>query len=206
MLALSFATGVVDAVGFVAFEHTFAANMTGNLVMVALGLVGAVDASLLGPISAILAFVAGAALGGVLMRPRHTGAGRERCYRGFYLTAVALALVAGGQLMGGSAAEWQRIVSVAVLGFAMGAQAALASGIGVRDVNTLVITLPLVALGARIAGAGSAGQVRRVAAVLLLGLGAVVGGLLAFWTPAAGLALAAAIAATVAAVGAAPRN
>ena len=201
MLALTFSTGVVDAVGFLSLEHTFAANMTGNLVLVGLGAIGAIDTDLRGPVGAVLAFVAGAALGAALAR-RGDPEPRASAYRGLHLTAVVLAAVAVGEALRPPDAAWAHVAAVAALGFAMGAQAALARRVGVADVNTLVVTLPLAAFGSRLAGAAAPGQVRRAASVGLLALGAVVGGLLSFSAPWAGIALAAAVTTAVALVGA----
>ena len=40
MMALTFVTGVVDAVGYLGLDKVFTGNMTGNIVILAMGLAG----------------------------------------------------------------------------------------------------------------------------------------------------------------------
>src|SRR4051794_41385859 len=68
MLALTFTTGIVDAVGYLGLDRVFTANMTGNVVILGMALVGADDLPILGPALALLGFMAGAALGGRVLR------------------------------------------------------------------------------------------------------------------------------------------
>src|SRR5690606_2579666 len=41
MLALTFSTGVIDAVGYLGFDRVFSGNMTGNVVLLGMGIAGA---------------------------------------------------------------------------------------------------------------------------------------------------------------------
>ena len=51
MLALTFTTGIVDAVGYLGLDRVFTANMTGNVVILGMAVVGAEDLPVLGPSS-----------------------------------------------------------------------------------------------------------------------------------------------------------
>ena len=61
MLALTFATGIIDAVGYLGLDRVFTGNMTGNVVILGMALLGADGLPVLGPLVALAGFVAGAA-------------------------------------------------------------------------------------------------------------------------------------------------
>src|SRR2546421_6510567 len=65
MLVLTVLTGVVDAVSILSLGRVFVANMTGNVVFVGFALAGAPGFSLAASLSALGAFLVGAAIGGV---------------------------------------------------------------------------------------------------------------------------------------------
>src|SRR5829696_2858155 len=64
MLALTFVSGVVDAVSILALGRVFVANMTGNVVFIGFALAGAPGFSLVASVSALAGFLFGAAVGG----------------------------------------------------------------------------------------------------------------------------------------------
>src|SRR6478752_3952413 len=68
MLVLTFTTGIVDAVGYLGLDKVFTGNMTGNVVILGMALVGADGLPILGPALALVGFMAGAALGGRVLR------------------------------------------------------------------------------------------------------------------------------------------
>src|SRR3978361_303195 len=68
MLVLTFSTGIVDAVGYLGLDRVFTANMTGNVVILAMALTGADNLPIVGPIVALVGFVVGAMLAGLLLR------------------------------------------------------------------------------------------------------------------------------------------
>ncbi|MGN6126543.1 MAG: DUF1275 family protein, partial [Humibacter sp.] len=82
-----------------------------------------------------------------------------------------------------------------MLGLAMGAQAATARHLAVKDVTTVVVTSTLAGLAADyVFGRGKGQQwFRRASAVVLIGVGAVVGAACVHLNPAVGLLLAAVI-------------
>ena len=57
-------TGLVDAVNFLSLGHVFTANMTGNIVLLPFASTGVPQVSLVRSITALLGFLAGAAVGG----------------------------------------------------------------------------------------------------------------------------------------------
>src|SRR5215469_14900630 len=64
LLAMTAVTGVVDAVSFLAMGHVFTANMTGNVVLLGFALAGASGLSVSRSSVALIAFLAGAIVGG----------------------------------------------------------------------------------------------------------------------------------------------
>lgn len=54
MQTLTFATGITDAVGFLGLDRVFTGNMTGNVVILGMGLAGADELPVLGPALAVL--------------------------------------------------------------------------------------------------------------------------------------------------------
>jgi uncharacterized membrane protein YoaK (UPF0700 family) len=195
MLALTFGTGIVDAVGYLGLDRVFTGNMTGNVVILGMALVGADDLPVLGPVLALVGFLAGAAVGGrVLRRAAAAWTGLTTVLFaavGLVMAALAVVLfVAGDDL-----AEPLALTITTLLGAAMGTQAATARFIAVKDVTTVVVTSTITGLAAdSVLGSGKGGgSGRRTAAVVLILAGAAVGAALLEWHPGAGLLLAAVI-------------
>jgi uncharacterized membrane protein YoaK (UPF0700 family) len=63
LLGMTAVTGLVDAVSFLSLGHVFTANMTGNIVLLAFASTGVPQVSLARSITALLGFLAGAAVG-----------------------------------------------------------------------------------------------------------------------------------------------
>ncbi|WP_439657704.1 DUF1275 family protein [Lentzea sp. HUAS TT2] len=176
LLALTFATGVVDAVGYLRLDQVFAGNMTGNVVILGMAVVGGTDLPVLGPAVALLSFLAGSAAAGRVLRAAapawthpHTG-----LLAGVGLVLAATALTTA---VTGVDADGARVVVAAVLALSMGVQAATARHLAVKDVTTVVVTSTLTGLAAdsRLGAARGQGAGRRVAVVALLVAGAVAG-------------------------------
>ena len=147
MLALSFSTGIVDAVGYLGLDRVFTANMTGNVVILAMGLTGSGNLPVVGPLIALAGFVLGAMIAGRVLRGVPTGWGARDTS---LLTAVAVLLVVAvvPTVIAGSSPYPAGIALpvTALLGTAMGMQAGTARHIAVTDVTTVVITSTLAAL------------------------------------------------------------
>ena len=181
LVVLTFVTGLVDAVSYLKFGHVFVANMTGNVVFLGFAMADAQDFSVAASLLAIGAFLVGATLGGRL------GA-RAAVHRGRYLALatyakivlVAIALVVSIASSGGTGtpATYSLIVLLAI---AMGLQNAVVRRLAVPDLTTTVLTMTLTGLGAdsSLAGANKPQPaVRRIAGVVTMLLGALLGALI----------------------------
>lgn len=206
MLVLTAVAGLVDAASYLALDHVFTGNITGNVALLGFSLVIPSATSRLGSTVALAGFLAGAVVGGRLATEvAGVGQGTRRLVRlGLLVEATLIAV--GAVLVGveGVAPGPIRLVITVLLSLAMGLQAAVARRVGVADLRTTVITTTLVALAADSPLAGGSGQrwVRRSAAgVALLG-GAAVGAALVRLNPAWALVVAAAVAAGLALVNA----
>jgi uncharacterized membrane protein YoaK (UPF0700 family) len=87
------------------------------------------------------------------------------------------------------------LVVTGLLALVCGAQAAAVRHIGIRDLSTVVVTMTMVNLSAdsRLAGGQGAGWLRRVAAILAMGLGALLAAALVLHVNGASALLAAGI-------------
>ncbi|GAB2451262.1 uncharacterized membrane protein YoaK (UPF0700 family) [Conyzicola lurida] len=179
MLALTFSTGIIDAVGYLGLDRVFTGNMTGNVVILGMALTGADDLPIIGPIIALVLFLLGALIAGRTLRPVAAGwSGRSTIL--FTVVGVIILAAAVPLLLVAEPAEPLAFAVTGALGLAMGMQAGAARHIGVKDVTTVVVTSTLVGLAFDSKFGGNSGQQwkRRAGAVLLIGLGALVGGLL----------------------------
>ncbi|HOZ58435.1 MAG TPA: YoaK family protein [Nakamurella multipartita] len=203
MLALTFSTGIVDAVGYLGLDKVFAGNMTGNVVILGMAAAGAESLPLAGPSIALVGFLIGALIGGRIVRPVDGGQWSRRIGGVFGLVGLILAGVAAALFVVGSGpAAPQLLPIVALLSMAMGLQAATARHLAVKDITTVVVTSLITGLAADAAVSGTRQPwARRVLALALLTLGALVGALTLRWHPGLGLAISAGLTIIVAGVG-----
>jgi uncharacterized membrane protein YoaK (UPF0700 family) len=179
LLALTFATGLVDAVSILGLGRVFVANMTGNVVFLGFALAGAPGFALAPSLAALVGFLVGAWAGGAVVRrrPDHRG----RLLR--TVVAVELGLVAASAVIIAVVPDPPATVMVvavaAFLAVAMGLQNTMARKLAVPDLTTTVLTMTLtgIAADARRGRRGTTG--RRVLAVLAMFAGALAGALLA---------------------------
>lgn len=194
MLALTFSTGVVDAVGYLGLDRVFTGNMTGNVVILGMALTGADGLPIVGPVIALVAFMVGATAAGLTLRKVDAGwSGRSTAL--FSAVGVLLAAAAIVAFSTGERSEPLNLAITGGLGLAMGTQAGAARHIGVKDVTTVVVTSTLVGLAfdSRFGRGDGQPWFRRAGAVLLIGAGAAVGALLLNVHIGLGMALAALI-------------
>lgn len=203
MLALTFSTGVADAVGYLGLDKVFTGNMTGNVVILGMALAGADGLPVLGPSIALAGFMAGAAIAGRALRGLPSS--WSSVTTGILLV-VGLVLAAAAVYLGmesNAGFELNHVAVAGVLAATMGAQAAAARHLAVKDVTTVVVTSTITGLssdswlGARV----SQPWARRLFAVVLISLGATVGALLLNLHLAAGVGLSAMITLVVAIIG-----
>jgi uncharacterized membrane protein YoaK (UPF0700 family) len=145
MLALTFVTGLLDAVGYLALDRVFTGNMTGNVVILGMGMAGEDELPVAGPLVALGAYVVGAAVVGRLLQRRRQG--WEPVVTAVFATsAVVLAAVA--TVLTTVEVSGRAPVGVgiaATLAALMGAQAATARMLAVADITTVVVTSTLTA-------------------------------------------------------------
>src|SRR6266481_9902315 len=67
LIALTFSTGLIDAVSFISLGHVFTANMTGNIVFLGFAVGGTTGLSATRSGASLLAFMAGALFGGIMI-------------------------------------------------------------------------------------------------------------------------------------------
>jgi uncharacterized membrane protein YoaK (UPF0700 family) len=75
LLALTFTTGIVDAVSNLALGRVFTANMTGNVVLLGFGLAGSGGMPVVAPLISLASFLVGAmVLAATTVEPAHASA------------------------------------------------------------------------------------------------------------------------------------
>lgn len=179
LLALTFATGLVDAVSILGLGRVFVANMTGNVVFLGFALAGAPGFALAPSLAALVGFLVGAWAGGAVVRrrPDHRG----RLLR--TVVAVELGLVAASAVIIAVVPDPPAAVVVVVvaafLAVAMGLQNTMARKLAVPDLTTTVLTMTLTGIAADARRGHSGATGRRVLAVLAMFAGALAGALLA---------------------------
>ncbi len=176
LLGLTVVTGLVDAFSYLGLGHVFVANMTGNVVFLAFALAGAPGFSIPASLLAIVAFIAGAAMGGRL--GRKWGADRSRLLA---RTAMVEATLFGAAALVTAASDpgsdVDRDLLIVLLAVAMGMQNAAARRLAVPDLTTTVLTLTITGIAAdgRVGAGGDSRLGRRALAVLSMFGGALIG-------------------------------
>jgi len=180
LLALTFSTGLVDAVSYLGLGRVFTANMTGNIVLLGFGIAGSEGLPVVAPLVSLGAFLAGSAIGGVLAT---TTADRHAQHVARTL-AIEIALLLGAAIVAATAdvqsSTFSSDVVIAMLALAMGVRNATVRRLAVPDLTTTVLTMTLTGLAADspLGGGTGKGSVRRLAAVVAMLTGALVGALL----------------------------
>lgn len=202
-VTLTFVTGVVDAVGYLALDRVFTGNMTGNIVILGMGVAGADDLPVLGPAIALAAFTAAAFVAGLVLRAGTKG-WQHRVTVLLTLGAVTLAaLTAVAVVVGDQSGPATQVMMAAATAAVMGSQAMVARAVGVADMTTVVVTSTLASLAGETWTRRGGGVLlnRRFGAIAAIFAGAVAGALLLRWHIAVPFAVATALTAAVAALG-----
>lgn len=195
LLVLTFVTGIVDAVSFLALGQVFAAMQTGNVIFLGLGIAGAAGAPVLAPLISLVAFVAGGGLAALLARrhPPRPGHGLGAAL------ATEVSLLAGAAVIAAAAdvspGALSAYATIALLALAMGVRNTMVRGFGGPNLATTVLNLTLTALTspAPLSVASGSDLAQRAAAFLAILAGAATGALLLQTSLALPLAIAAAI-------------
>jgi len=203
MLALTFSTGVVDAMGYLGLDRVFTGNMTGNVVLLGMAMAGGTSLPILRPALALAFFMLGAALAGRLLRRNGEGWSPQTSAA---LLAVSLglwALTVFVLLAPVQADPTLGSTVTSALALLMGTQAATAKRLKVAEITTVVVTSTITGLASdsRLAGGKGTFWQRRALAIALIMLGALAGAAALHVHLALALALAAVIATAVTVTG-----
>jgi uncharacterized membrane protein YoaK (UPF0700 family) len=179
LLVLTLTTGVIDAASYLGLGRVFAANMTGNIVLLGFGIAGSGGLPVVAPLVSLAAFLAGAVVGGrmgAILPPKTTHLSRSMLIE-IGITALA-ALIA--ILFDITPDRFSGDLIIALLAFAMGIRNATVRRLKIADLTTTVLTMTLTGLAADspLAGGEGKGSWRRAAAVVSMLVGAVAGALL----------------------------
>lgn len=195
LVVFTFTSGLIDAASFLGLGHVFVANMTGNVVLLGLGMAGTTGLTVVGPLVSLLAFFLGSVAGGRIAAARPAGGWRvpRSALAEVALVAVATLLALVVEIR---PQHFSGNLVVAMLAFALGLRNAAVRSAHVADLTTTVVTMTLTALAADspLAGGDGAGSARRTAAIVAMALGALAGALLLKIDLAAALACAALLA------------
>ena len=203
MLALTFSTGAVDAMGYLGLDRVFTGNMTGNVVLLGMAMAGGTSLPILRPALALAFFMLGAALAGRLLRRNGEGWSPQTSAA---LLAVSLglwALTVFVLLAPVQADPTLGSTVTSALALLMGTQAATAKRLKVAEITTVVVTSTITGLASdsRLAGGKGTFWQRRALAIALIMLGALAGAAALHVHLALALALAAVIATAVTVTG-----
>ncbi len=183
LVALTFSTGLIDALSFLAIGHVFTANMTGNVVFLAFAVGGAQGLSAARSAASLLAFMTGAVCGG-LFNVRHSGSTQARLLKhasaieaALLLIATTFVVITGSNHEITPNAGYGLIFLTAV---AMGFRNALVRKLAVADVTTTVLTLTVTgfASDSSLAGGTNPRWKRRLASIVTMFAGAATGAML----------------------------
>jgi uncharacterized membrane protein YoaK (UPF0700 family) len=179
LLLLTVSTGVIDADSYLALDHVFTGNMTGNVLFIGFALAGVPGIPFVNNLLALLGFVVGTIVSGrVVGRGHPMGLPRVSSW----------VLLAGGIVALGIATTWTvlrtldqpiLLVLTFLLACVMGSQVSAVKPIGNSDVTTIVVTNTLANLArdSRLAGGKFDNWIPRLLAVLAMGVGAAIGAL-----------------------------
>ncbi|HEX4401414.1 MAG TPA: YoaK family protein [Galbitalea sp.] len=177
MLLFTVSTGVIDADSYLALDHVFTGNMTGNVLFIGFALAGVAGIPFVNNFLALLGFVVGTIIGGRIVGLGHA--------KGFPRVSAVLLLV-GGILAIAIATTWTvlghldqpiLLVLTFLLASVMGSQVSAVKPIGNSDVTTIVVTNTLANLArdSTLAGGKHERWAPRLLAVLAMGVGAGIG-------------------------------
>jgi uncharacterized membrane protein YoaK (UPF0700 family) len=179
LLVLTLTTGVIDAACYLGLGRVFAANMTGNVVLLGFGIAGSTGLPVVAPLVSLGAFLAGATVGGRMgarLAPKETHLSRAMLSEvGLVALATLIAIV-----FNITPDHFSGDLIIGLLAFAMGLRNATVRRLKIADLTTTVLTMTLTGLAADspLAGGEGKGNWRRGAAVWSMLLGAVIGALL----------------------------
>jgi uncharacterized membrane protein YoaK (UPF0700 family) len=200
LLGMTAVTGLVDAVSFLSLGRVFSANMTGNIVLLAFATAHVSGLSIARSLTALLAFVVGAILGGRVMAGTSVDAPIRFAARAFLLEVAflfAASFCGIGYRAGPLEDSFQPLALIALTALAMGTRNAAVRKLAIPDLTTTVLTLTITGIGAdsSLANGNNPRLARRIASVTSMFLGAALGAVLIHYSISAALWLATTISA-----------
>ncbi|XVQ12817.1 DUF1275 family protein [Spirillospora sp. CA-255316] len=180
LVALTFAAGVIDIVGFLGMHQVFTANMTGNIVLFGMAAGEGSGAELARCGAATLAFALGLLLGFRMSGPGDP----ERVWPPAVTRALAADLVLQLLFLAGWVATDARpeggtlLALVALSSAAMGVQTAAARTLAADGITTTFVTGTLTSMMGALAIGSAAASGLRTAVIAALAAGAAAGGAL----------------------------
>jgi len=199
LLGMTAVTGLVDAVSFLSLGRVFAANMTGNVVILAFATARMPGLSIALSLTSFLSFL-GAIVGGRIMARAGADSQIRFAAHAFLLEVVFLlaasfwAVGYRGDLLENS---FQPFVLIALTALAMGTRNAAVRKLAIPDLTTTVLTLTITGIAADFSFANGINPklAKRVASVLAMFFGAALGAVVIHYSVSAALWLATAISA-----------
>jgi uncharacterized membrane protein YoaK (UPF0700 family) len=177
LLILTASTGVIDSVSYLALDRVFTGNMTGNILFLGFGVVGAGNVPFLNNLIALAGFILGTIISGRIIgrsQPRGLPVSSR-----WVLGAGALIIVclAAFWLAVGTLGEPTMLIITALLAIVMGGQVSSVKPVGNSDVTTIVVTNTVANLArdSRLGGGRGQAWLPRLGAVLAMGIGAAIG-------------------------------
>ena len=198
LLGMTAVTGLVDAVSFLSLGSVFTANMTGNILILAFATARVPGLSAVRSLTALIAFVMGAILGGRIMARASADSRIQFAAQAFLLEIVFLSAASFCSIGYRSdllEPSLQPLVLIAFTGLAMGTRNAAVRKLAIPDLTTTVLTLTVTGIAAdsSLAKGNNPRLARRVGSVLAIFFGAAFGAALIRYSISAALALATAI-------------
>jgi len=200
LLGMTAVTGLVDAVSFLSLGRVFTANMTGNIVLLAFATAHVSGLSIARSLTALLAFLVGAILGGRVMARASADSQIQFAAQAFVLE-VAFLFAASFCGIGYRADlledSFQPFALIALTALAMGTRNAAVRKLAIPDLTTTVLTLTITGIGAdsSLAKGNNPRLVRRLESIAAMFSGAALGAVVIHYSISAALGLATAISA-----------
>lgn len=199
LVVLTFVTGIVDAVAFLALGQVFVAMQTGNVLFLGFGIAGATQSSVVAPLVGLGSFLLGSAAAALLgrvdtRRPVAVALAAEVAL----LAAVAVAAASIDVVPG----EGSAYVLIGALSLAMGLRNTVVRRMHDPNLLTTVVNLTFTAFGphAPMRTASGTELAERAAGVLAILTGALAGALLLKTSIALAVGVAAAVSAAAGAI------
>ena len=151
LLGMTAVTGLVDAVSFLSLGHVFTANMTGNIVLLAFATAHVSGLSIARSVTALLAFLAGAILGGRVMARANADSQIRFAAQAFLLEGAFLfaASFCGIGYRGNLLEDpFQPFALIALTALAMGTRNGAVRKLAIPDLTTTVLTLTITGIAA----------------------------------------------------------